>query len=87
MSKRSCKHCRYLTDGCHCSAMDKRITSSIWFEDGCPHFEESKQTVFDHITQNIETLAEKLVYISKEEYYNSFSSNKCGMGLVIREQW
>jgi hypothetical protein len=42
--------------------MDRPITSSLLFERGCQHFEESKQTGFDHITQSVETLAEKLVY-------------------------
>jgi hypothetical protein len=42
--------------------MDIDITSSRWFDEGCPHFEEAKQTVFDHITQSVEALAEKLVY-------------------------
>ena len=62
MTKRSCEYCKYLTDGCRCKARDERITSSIWFERGCPHFEEFKQTVFDKITASEEALAEKLVY-------------------------
>lgn len=61
MSKRSCEYCRYLTDGCRCSARDERITSSSWFDDGCPHFKELKQTVFEKITANIEVLAEEFV--------------------------
>lgn len=62
MSKRSCEYCKYLTDGCRCKARDERIISSTLFECGCIHFEELKQTVFDHITKNMETLAKKLVY-------------------------
>lgn len=65
MSKRSCEYCKYLTDGCRCKARDERIISSTLFECGCIHFEESKQTVFDHITQSEETLAEKLVYFKE----------------------
>ena len=67
MSKRSCEYCRYFTDGCRCRARDEQITSSILFDEGCPHFEESKQTVFDYITQSVETLAEELVYIIRCE--------------------
>lgn len=72
MSKRSCEYCRYLTDGCRCRARDERITSSIRFDDGCPHFEEPKQTVFDHITQSVEKLAEKMVFLKAVVYsYNA----------------
>ena len=38
-----------------------RITSSNWFECGCPHFEKRQQTVFDHITESVEALAEEFV--------------------------
>ena len=61
MSKRSCEYCRYFTDGCRCRARDEQITSSILFDEGCPHFEEAKQTVFDKITESVESLAEELV--------------------------
>ena len=61
MSKRSCEYCRYFRDGCRCRAMDRRITASNWFEYGCPHFEKRQQTIFDHITQSVEVLAEEFV--------------------------
>jgi hypothetical protein len=61
MSKRSCEYCKYLTDDCRCKAMDIGITSSRWFDEGCPHFEEAKQTIFDKITESVETLADEFV--------------------------
>lgn len=44
-------------------------------------------TLFEQLKKSPKTLAEKLVYCSLTEYYNPFSPNKYGMGLVIREEW
>lgn len=65
MSKKSCINCRHHIDGIYgiyCKARSKRITSSNWFECGCPHFEKRQRTVFDFITQSKEKLAETLVH-------------------------
>jgi hypothetical protein len=71
MSKRSCINCRYLTDGIYCKARSERITSSNWFEYGCPDFEKRQQTVFDKITESVETLPEVSVCKLDEGVYYS----------------
>lgn len=71
MSKRSCEYCKYLPaydEGAYCRLMDRPIESSILFERGCQHFEELKQTVFDHITQSVEVLADSVVMPIIVEY-------------------
>lgn len=68
MSKKSCINCRHHIDGIYgmyCKARSARITTSNWFECGCPHFEKRQRTVFDYITQSEEKLAEKFVYCEK----------------------
>jgi hypothetical protein len=76
---------------CGCEVIPSDIQGLYY----CPHCEDNLNTtddvrdytLFDRITASPEVLAEKLVYCSLEEYYKPFSSNKCGMGLVIREEW
>jgi hypothetical protein len=57
MSKRSCINCKYLIDGIYCKARSERVASSTLFKRGCQHFEESKQTVFEKITESVEALS------------------------------
>ena len=68
MNKRSCINCKYLIDSIYCKARSTRITSSNWFECGCPHFEKRQQTVFDCITESEEALAESVVMPIIVEY-------------------
>ncbi len=80
MSKRSCEYCKYLTSGCRCRLYDRKISTAIWFDRGCQHFEELKQTIFEKITSSMETLAEKLVY-----HFNLYRNTKDGR--VKQRHW
>lgn len=76
MSKLECRKCGYEGTDWRCPICDELVIAK-----------PKNPTVFNHITESEEALAEKLVYVSLEEYYKPFSANKCGNGIVIREEW